>query len=64
MHPQKPLHFLYAVRGRSTYRLYIQHAYRPAVRFPEPLMLDVAYLAGLLISYGLFYGFSYVCSRL
>jgi len=39
-------------------------AYRPAVRIPETLMLDVAYLAGLLISYGLFYGFSYVCSRL
>jgi len=31
---------------------------------PETLMLDVAYLAGLLIAYGLFYGFSYVCSRL
>jgi len=27
-------------------------------------MLDVAYLAGLLISFGLFYGFTYVCSRL
>jgi len=27
-------------------------------------MVDVAYLAGLLIAYGLFYGFSYVCSRL
>jgi hypothetical protein len=39
-------------------------AYRPAVRIPETLMLDVAYLAGLLISYGLFYGFSYACSRL
>jgi hypothetical protein len=62
--PQKPLRFLYAVRGRSTYRLYIRRAYRPAVHFPETLMLDVAYLAGLLIAYGLFYGFSYVCSRL
>jgi len=27
-------------------------------------MLDIAYLAGLLISFGLFYGFSYLCSRL
>ena len=28
------------------------------------LMLDIAYLVGLLISFGLFYGFTYVCSRL
>jgi hypothetical protein len=34
------------------------------VRFPETLMVDIAYLAGLLISFGLLYGFSYVCSRL
>jgi hypothetical protein len=27
-------------------------------------MLDIAYIAGLLISFGLFYGFSYLCSRL
>jgi len=60
----KPLRFLYAAPARSTYRLYIAHAYRPAVRHPETLMLDVAYLAGLLISFGLFYGFTYVCSRL
>jgi len=36
----------------------------PPFRLPESLMLDVAYLAGLLISFGLFYGFTYVCSRL
>ena len=44
-----PLHPARLSSGRST---------------PETLMLDVAYLAGLLIAYGLFYGFSYVCSRL
>jgi hypothetical protein len=27
-------------------------------------MHDIAYIAGLLIAFGLFYGFSYVCSRL
>jgi hypothetical protein len=27
-------------------------------------MLDIAYIAGLLIAFGLFYGFSYLCSRL
>jgi len=27
-------------------------------------MLDIAYIAGLLIFFGLFYGFSYLCSRL
>lgn len=27
-------------------------------------MHDIAYIAGLLIAFGVFYGFSYVCSRL
>jgi len=36
--PQKPLRFLYAAGGRSTYRLYIHRAYRPAI--PPPGEFD------------------------
>ena len=60
----KSLRVLYALRGRSTYRFYIDHAYRPLVQPRRILMLDIAYIAGLLIAFGVFYGFSYVCSRL